>query len=113
MRDIRSLTYMSIDTHITDLKAARRLFPVLSYAPGATTRRALLVDEELLKLLLGPWDTPRTRFDVWRFEPIWTCLPKVVRLHLAICFSFLIAATKCGRSKRPGQIQGYASLAGL
>jgi len=33
------------------------LFPVLSYAPGATTRRALLVDEELSELLLGPWDT--------------------------------------------------------
>jgi len=48
---------MSIDSHISDLKAARRLFPVLSYAPGATTRRALLVDEELSELLLGPWDT--------------------------------------------------------
>jgi hypothetical protein len=48
---------MSILAHISGLKAARRLFPVLSYAPGAATRRALLVDEELQKLLLGPWDT--------------------------------------------------------
>ena len=48
---------MSIDLHISGLKAARRLFPVLPYAPGATARRALLADEELFNLLVGPWDT--------------------------------------------------------
>jgi hypothetical protein len=49
---------MSISAQIEELKRARRLFPVLCYAPGTTTRRALLVNEELWRHLTGPWDTP-------------------------------------------------------
>jgi hypothetical protein len=48
---------MSIEAQIEELKRTRRLFPVVSYAPGATTRRALLVNEGLWNRLSGPWDT--------------------------------------------------------
>jgi hypothetical protein len=55
---------MSIAVQIEELKRTGRLFPVVSYAPGATTRRALLVGEELWRRLSGPWDTveDETRF---------------------------------------------------
>ena len=48
---------MSIEVQIEELKRTGRLFPVVSYAPGATTRRALLVNEGLWNRLSGPWDT--------------------------------------------------------
>jgi hypothetical protein len=48
---------MSIASQIDELKATGRLIPVVSYAPGAATRRGLLVNEALWRLLSGPWVT--------------------------------------------------------